>query len=87
MTLDSSALIAILFADRVISTWSIDSSRPTPSPRRANAGRGKFVAAGRRRPTGGGEVEGLVKELGVAVVPFGEVEWRADFAHTDIASA
>ena len=35
-----------------------------------------MVAAGRRRAPARGEVEGLVKELGIAVVPFGEAEWR-----------
>ena len=35
-----------------------------------------LVLAGRRRAPAGGEVEGLIKELGVTVVPFGEAEWR-----------
>jgi ribonuclease VapC len=35
-----------------------------------------LVHAGRRRSPAAGEVEGLVRELGVTVVPFGEAEWR-----------
>jgi len=34
------------------------------------------VVAGRRPKPAAGELEGLVKELGITVVPFGEAEWR-----------
>ena len=35
-----------------------------------------LVMSGRRRAHSAREVEGLVAELGVTVVPFGEAEWR-----------
>jgi ribonuclease VapC len=35
-----------------------------------------LVLAGRRRAPADGEVEGLVKELAITIVPFGEAEWR-----------
>jgi ribonuclease VapC len=34
------------------------------------------VLAGRRRAPAAGEVEGLVRELAITVVQFGEAEWR-----------
>jgi ribonuclease VapC len=36
-----------------------------------------LVLAGRRGRTAAGEVDGLVKELAITVVPFGEAEWHA----------
>ena len=77
MTLDSSALIAILFAepghldlvDRILEAEHVRIGAPTLVE--AN-----IVAASRRRWAGGGEVEGLIRELGVTVVAFGEIEWR-----------
>lgn len=54
MTLDSSALIAILFAE--------------PN---------SMVFIARRGSGAGREVDELVKELGITVVPFGEPEWHA----------
>jgi len=36
-----------------------------------------MVLAGRRRTSAVGEVDALVQELGVTVVPFGEREWHA----------
>jgi ribonuclease VapC len=78
MTLDSSAVIAILFAepgyldlvDRLLEAEELRIGAPTLVE-------ASIVAAGRRQWTGGGEVEGLMRELGVTVVPFGEIEWRA----------
>lgn len=78
MTLDSSALIAVLFAepgyldlvDRILDAGHVRIGAPTLVE-------ASIVAAGRRRWAGGGEVEGLLRELGVTVVPFGEIEWRA----------
>ena len=36
-----------------------------------------LVMAGRRPAPGTGEIEGLLTELAITVVPFGEAEWRA----------
>ena len=77
MTLDSSALVAILFAepgylglvDRILETEHVQVGAPTMVE-------ASLVVAGRRRASGSGEVEALVKELGVSVVPFGEAEWQ-----------
>ena len=77
MTLDSSALIAMLFAepghldlvDRILQADHLRVSAPTLVET-------SLVFAGRRGAPGAGEVEDLVKELGITVVPFGEVEWR-----------
>jgi len=35
-----------------------------------------MVLAGRRGSPTGGELEGLVRELGITIVPFGEPEWQ-----------
>ncbi len=78
MTLDSSALIAILFAepghldlvDRILVTESVRVAAPTLVET-------SMVLAGRRRTSAVGEVDALVQELGVTVVPFGEREWHA----------
>jgi ribonuclease VapC len=77
MTLDSSALIAVLFAetgyldlvDRILAADDVRVGAPTLVET-------SLVLNGRRRTTARGEVEGLIKELGVTVVPFGETEWR-----------
>jgi len=77
MTLDSSALIAVLFAehgyldlvDRILEADHVRVGAPTLVET-------SLVFAGRRRGKASGEVEGLVKELGITVVPFGEAEWR-----------
>ena len=77
MTLDSSALIAILFAepgylelvDRVLEADDVRVGAPTLVE-------ASLVMSGRRRAPSTREVEGLVAELGVTVVPFGEAEWR-----------
>ena len=78
MTLDSSALIAVLFAepgyldlvDRILQADHVRVGAPTLVET-------SLVLAGRRRTPAAGEVEGLVKELAVTVVPFGETEWQA----------
>ena len=77
MTLDSSALIAILFAepgylelvDRILEADDARVGAPTLVE-------ASLVMSGRRRAPSTREVEGLVAELGVTVVPFGEAEWR-----------
>ena len=81
MTLDSSALIAILFSesghlelvDRILMAESVRVAAPTLVET-------TMVLAGRRRTSAVGEVEALVQELGVTVVPFGEREWHAAVA-------
>jgi len=81
MTLDSSALVAILFGesghldlvDRILAADEVRISAPTLVE-------ASLVFAGRRKSSPGGEVEALVKELGVTVVPFGERECQAAVA-------
>jgi len=77
MTLDSSALIAILFAepgyldlvDRILDADHVRVSAPTLAET-------SLVFAGRRGKSDAQAVEDLVKELGITVVSFGETEWR-----------
>lgn len=77
MTLDSSALIAILFAepgylglvDRILESDHVRIGAPTLVET-------SLVFAGRRGTRGAESVEGLIAELGVSVVPFGELESR-----------
>lgn len=77
MTLDSSALIAVLFGepghldliDRILAADHVRVSAPTLTET-------SLVFAGRRRASGAAEVEELVRELAITVVPFGEAEWR-----------
>jgi ribonuclease VapC len=77
MTVDSSALIAVLFAepghlalvDRILAADHVRMGAPTLVET-------SLVFMGRRRKPGGAEVDELVKELGITVVPFGESEWR-----------
>jgi ribonuclease VapC len=81
LTLDSSALIAILFAepgyldliDRILAADSVRIGAPTLVE-------ACLVFAGRRKSSTGGEVEALVQELDVTVAPFGAREWRAAVA-------
>ena len=81
MTLDSSALVAILFGelghldlvDRILAADDVRISAPTLVET-------SLVFAGRRKSPPAGEVEALVKELGVTVVPFGERESHAAVA-------
>ena len=78
MTLDSAALVAILFAepgyldfvDRILDADDVRIGAPTLVE-------ATIVVAGRRRAPARRDVEGLIKELGVAVVPFGEPHWLA----------
>ena len=78
MTLDSSALIAILFEDpgyldlidRILDADHVRIGAPTLVET-------SLVLAGRRRSDAAGDVEALVQELAVTTVPFGEVECRA----------
>jgi ribonuclease VapC len=77
MTLDSSALVAILFSefghldlvDRILAANEVRVGAPTLVET-------SLVLSGRRRAPAKGEIEGLIQELGVTVVPFGELEWR-----------
>jgi ribonuclease VapC len=81
MTLDSSALIAILFGeagyldlvDRILTADEARISAPTLVE-------ASLVLAGRRKSREAGDVEALVKELGVTVVPFSERESHAAVA-------
>jgi ribonuclease VapC len=78
MTIDSSALIAILFSepgfldlvDRILESDHARVGAPTLTE-------ASIVFSGRRSKTASGEVEALIVELGITVVPFGESEWRA----------
>jgi len=77
MTLDSSVLVAVLFAepgylglvDRILDADHVRVGAPTLVET-------SLVVQGRRRTPARGEVEGLVRELNVTVVSFGEAEWR-----------
>ena len=77
MTLDSSALIAILFAepgylelvDAILEADVVRVGAPTLVET-------AMVLAGRRGSPVGRELDGLVRELGVTIVPFGEPEWH-----------
>lgn len=78
MTLDSSALIAILFSepnyldliDRILEADHVRVGAPTL----VEAG---MVFTGRGGTRSAESVEGLVQELNVTVVQFGEAEWQA----------
>lgn len=77
MTLDSSALIAILFAepgylalvDRILEADHVRVGAPTLVET-------SLVFAGRRGARSAESVEGLIAELGASVAPFGEAEWH-----------
>ena len=77
MTVDSSALIAVLFAepghlelvDRILAADHVRMGAPTLAET-------SLVFMGRRNKPGASEVDELVKELGITVVPFGEPEWQ-----------
>ena len=81
MTLDSSALIAILFAeygyldlvDRILAADRVRVGTPTLVET-------SMVLAGSRQTKAVGDVEALVQELAVTVAPFGEREWHAAVA-------
>ena len=78
MTLDSSVMVAILFAepghldlvDRILEADGVRIATPTLVET-------SIVFAGRRRAKTAGAAEALVHELGVSVAPFGEREWHA----------
>jgi ribonuclease VapC len=78
MTLDSSALIAILFGehgyldlvDRILAADHVRIGTPTVVET-------SMVFASRRRSEGAREVQELLQELGATIVPFGEREWHA----------
>lgn len=78
MTLDSSALIAVLFSepgyleivDAILQAEVVRVGAPTL----VETG---MVLTGRRGTPGVGELDELVRELGVTVVPFAEAERRA----------
>jgi ribonuclease VapC len=77
MTVDSSALVAVLFGepgyldliDRILAADHVRVGAPTLAET-------SLVFVGRRKEPGAGEVVELIKELGITVVPFGEPEWR-----------
>ncbi len=76
MIVDSSALVAILFAepghldlvDRILEADRASVGAPTLAET-------TLVFIGRRGGKNAGPVEGLVEELGVSVLPFGPAEW------------
>jgi ribonuclease VapC len=78
MTLDTSAIIAILFeepgylnlVDRILAADRVRVGTPTL----VEAG---LVVAGRRRPQTLEKLDALLRELDVTIVPFGEREYRA----------
>ena len=77
MTLDSSALLAMLFGepgyldlvDRILEADEVRVGAPTMVE-------ASMVFSGRAKSADGGELEALLRELGVTVVPFAEREWR-----------
>jgi ribonuclease VapC len=78
MTLDTSALIAILrsesgaldLVDKILEADMVRIGTPTLVETAA-------VLAHRQKESALAEVRGLVDELGVTVVPFGSAEWEA----------
>ncbi len=77
MTLDTSALIAVLFSepghldlvDRILEADTVRVGAPTLVET-------SLVYAGRRGRAGDRAVHDLIHELGVTVASFGETEWR-----------
>ena len=77
MTLDTSALIAILFAepgyldlvDAILEADVVRVSAPTLVET-------VMVLSGRRGTPAGRELDALVREMSVTIVPFGEAEWH-----------
>ena len=84
MTIDSSALVAILFSepgylelvDRILQADTARIGAPTLTET-------TLIVSTRRGKPSIREVEALVRELGVTIVPFGEQEWHvaADAFH------
>ena len=77
MTIDSSALVAILFAESGyldLVDCILESEHPrVGAPTIVET---SLVVSGRRGKPATGEVEALLDELGVTIVPFGDAEWR-----------
>jgi ribonuclease VapC len=77
VTLDSSALVAVLYTepgyldlvDRILEADHVRIGAPTLVE-------ASVVYTGRRRTNTAAQVEAVVKELGITVAPFGETEWR-----------
>lgn len=77
MTIDTSALVAVLFSepgyldlvDRLLEADVARIGAPTLVET-------SLVFVGRGGRSGARDVAGLVAELGIAIVPFGEAEWR-----------
>ena len=77
MTLDASALVAVLFTeagyldlvDRILEADHVRIGAPTLAE-------ASLVYMRRLRVQTPAAIEAVVKELGVTVVPFGEAEWR-----------
>jgi ribonuclease VapC len=77
MTLDTSALVAVLFAepdylalvDCMLEADVLRVGAPTLVET-------SLVFAGRRGAPTGREIDDLIRELGVTIVPFGPAEWR-----------
>lgn len=86
MTLDSSALLAVLFSepgylalvDRMLEADTLRIGAPT-LVESSLVFESRVASAGQKKSAGGrgsDEVHELVKELGVTIVPFGESEWH-----------
>lgn len=77
MTLDTSALVAVLFSepgyldlvDRMLEAETLRVGAPTLVEV-------SLVFAGRTGRVAGTEIRSLLEELGVTIVPFAEGEWR-----------
>jgi len=77
MTLDSSAVVAIILAepgyldlvDRILEADVVRIGAPTLVET-------SLVVAARKHAADAPEVDQLMRELGVAISPFGEAEWR-----------
>ena len=77
MTIDTSAMVAVLFAesghldlvDHMLAADVLLIGAPTLAET-------SLVFEGRRRRAAGRLLDDLVEELGITVVPFGESEWR-----------
>lgn len=78
MTLDSSALVAILLSepgsldlvDRILAADAVRVGAPTLVET-------SMVYAARKGADARRDVDDLIRELGVTVIPFGETEWHA----------
>lgn len=78
MTLDSSALVAILFAepghldlvDRILQAYVVRVGTPTLVET-------EIVLSARRGRPAATDVQDLLEELHVTIVPFGESDWHA----------